>query len=243
MTGDPNSHFPTTRFSAVKGIRNADAETRRRSWDALIAVYWRPSYKYVRIRWKLDPEQAQDAIQSFFLTAFEKQYLADFDPSMARFRTYLRICLDRFIMKQQQSSERLKRGGDIEHLSLDFASADSELNRLAASATERPDQLFDQEWVRSILVLSIHKFRATCMEQEKEIYFRLFERYDLGDDTSLTYALLGEQFALSVETVTNYLAWARRQFRQTVLETIAELTGNEEEYREEVLAVLGIKLT
>lgn len=243
MTGDPNSHFPTTRFSAVKGIRNADVETRRRSWDALFAVYWRPSYKYVRIRWKLDPEQAQDAIQSFFLTAFEKQYLADFDPSIARFRTYLRICIDRYVMKERQASERLKRGGDFEHLSLDFASADSELSRVAASAIEQPDQLFDQEWVRSILVLSIHKFKASCSEQEKEVYFKLFEKYDLGDDVSLTYAQLGEQFALSVETVTNYLAWARRQFRQTVLETIAELTGNEEEYREEVLAVLGIKLT
>jgi RNA polymerase sigma factor (sigma-70 family) len=242
MNGDLPSHFPTTRFSAIKGLRDDDADRRRVSWDALISVYWRPSYMYARIRWRLESDQAQDLVQSFFLTAFEKQYLTDFDPTAARFRTYLRTCLDRFIMKEQRAVERIKRGGQAEHLSLDFASADSELHRQAASAKDRPDQLFDKEWVRSILVLSIHKFKAVCDEHQREIQFKLFEIYDLGDDETLSYAQLGERYGLSEATVTNYLAWARRQFRQTVLETIAELTANEEEYREEVLAILGIKL-
>lgn len=242
MDLDDPSNFPTTRFSAIKGLRDENPDRRRVSWDALISVYWRPAYKHLRIRWHLDSDNAQDLIQSFFMTAFEKQYLEDFDPTQARFRTYLRTCLDRFVQKEQAAANRLKRGGQFEHRSLDFAAAERELINIAADSSSNPELIFDQEWVRSILVLSIHKFKYHCDTNDKLTQFQLFQTYDLGDSDAMTYATLAAQFSLSEDTVTNYLAWSRRQFRQTVLETIAELTANEEEYREEVLTVLGIKL-
>ncbi len=242
MTLDGPSQFPTTRFSAIKGLRDTDPERRRVAWDVVISVYWRPAYTHLRMRWKISPESAQDIIQSFFLTAFEKQYLGEFDPGKARFRTYLRLCLDRFVMKENESSSREKRGGDAEHTSLDFASAEKELSTLAAGPEYNPEQLFDREWVRSILMLSILKFRQQCETDDKQIHFKLFEAYDLSDQGDLSYAQLAAHYGLTETTVTNYLSWARRQFRQTVLETIAELTANEQEYREEVMAVLGIKL-
>lgn len=242
MLPDDPSHFPTTRFSAINGLRDSDPDRRRVSWDAVISVYWRPAYKHLRIRWNVSPEHAQDLIQSFFLAAFEKQYLTDYDPSKARFRTFLRTCLDRSVMKAQTASERIKRGGEYEHTSLDFASAEREIATIAAGPQYQPDQIFDREWVRSILVLAIHKFRLLCETEEKQIHFQLFEAYDLADNNSLSYADMAAQHALNEATITNYLAWARRQFRQTVLDTIAELTSNEQEYREEVMAVLGIKL-
>jgi hypothetical protein len=46
--------------------------------------------------------------------------------------------------------------------------------------------------------------------------------------------------SVPVTQVTNYLAWARREFRRIVLEELRELSGSEEEFRREARALLGV---
>ena len=45
---------------------------RRAAFGALTQAYWRPAYHYLRVQWHLEPAKA-------------------------RFRTFLRVCLDRFV--------------------------------------------------------------------------------------------------------------------------------------------------
>ena len=51
---------------------------------------------------------------------------------------------------------------------------------------------------------------------------------------------LAQELGVSVTDVTNYLSFARREFRRTVLEKLREITASEEEYRMEARAVLGV---
>ena len=46
-----NSRFPSTRLSIVAGVGSRDPHTKRRSFEALAQAYWRPVYKYLRLRW------------------------------------------------------------------------------------------------------------------------------------------------------------------------------------------------
>ena len=41
----------------------------------LIEAYWKPVYKYLRIKWHLDPDEAADLTQDFFTNALEKDVL------------------------------------------------------------------------------------------------------------------------------------------------------------------------
>jgi hypothetical protein len=82
--------FPATRRSVIERIRADDPEVRRTAFGDLAAGYWRPSYHYLRLHWRLPPEAAEDAVQAFFAVAFEKGYVERYDPSKARFRTFLR---------------------------------------------------------------------------------------------------------------------------------------------------------
>jgi hypothetical protein len=59
--------------------------------------YWKPSYHYLRLHWRLPAEAAEDAVQAFFAVAFEKNYIERYDPAKAKFRTFLRVCLDQVI--------------------------------------------------------------------------------------------------------------------------------------------------
>src|SRR5262245_25888733 len=80
----PMDRFPTTRISAVQGVRSPDRGVRERALDTLAAAYWRPVVTYVQLRWRRPREEAEDLAQGFFLRALEKDFFARFDPSRAR---------------------------------------------------------------------------------------------------------------------------------------------------------------
>ena len=139
--GGGGGHFPPTHWSAVLAARSDDPGERSRALDLLIAAYWKPVYKYIRIRWNKPREDAQDLTQEFFTRVIEKGFLDRYDPAKARLRTFLRVCVDGMVANEAKAAGRLKRGGDAVHLSLDFDSAETELGRAeAARLLQLPDR-------------------------------------------------------------------------------------------------------
>lgn len=232
--------FPTTRRSAVAAIQGSDPDERGRALEVLIATYWKPIYKYVRLKWNAPPEDAQDLTQGFFARAIEKDFFRGYDSSKGSFRTWLRTCVDGYATNQRKAAGRIKRGGGTSTIALDFESAEGELREHPLPAGLSLDEYFHNEWVRSLFSLAVEDLRALCDAQGKQAHFELFERYDLDPREGISYAQLGADFHLPVTSVTNYLAWTRREFRRIVLERIRELTATEREYRAEARAVLGV---
>ena len=68
----------------------------------------------------------------FFAAAFEKSHLDSYDATRAHFRTFLRVCVDRFVANQRAASQTQKRGGGITMRSLDFPGAERDLDVRAA---------------------------------------------------------------------------------------------------------------
>lgn len=61
-----------TRHSLVLAAQSNDPATRSRAIEAIAAAYWRPVYKYVRMKWKIAPEDAADFTQEFFTRLLER---------------------------------------------------------------------------------------------------------------------------------------------------------------------------
>ena len=238
--GGPLHKFPATDHSAIINARSDDQLVRRRAFDTILASYWKPAYKYIRLKWHSDNEDAKDLTQGFFAHAFEKNYFATYDARKASFQTYLRTCLDGFVANERKAGQRLKRGGDMDHYQLDFAAAEDELARHASSSLS-PEDYFHREWVRWMFTLAVDAFRQRCAESGRSLHFQLFERYDLSDDNrEVSYASLAKEFGLEPATVNNYLAGARRDFRRLVLEKLREITATDEEFRTEARSLLGV---
>jgi RNA polymerase sigma factor (sigma-70 family) len=232
--------FPTTRWSLIVAARSAKHDERRRAFEILIAAYWKPVYKYVRLRWERDSEEAKDLTQEFFFRLLDKDFLAKYDPQQARLRTFLRMCVDRLIANEDKASRRLKRGGNVQFLSLDFEAAEGELQHTEISSPALREDFFAREWIRSIFSLSLERLRRECEQRGKGIHFRLLEFYDIeGAGRELTYEEVARQFGVKTSDVTNYLAYARRQFRRIVLEQLRQMSGSEEEFRREARMILG----
>jgi RNA polymerase sigma factor (sigma-70 family) len=235
--------FPITSHSAIVAVRSEEIPVRQRAFERIVESYWKPAYKYIRIKWQASNEDAKDLTQSFFATAIEKNYFASYDASKASFRTFVRTCLDHFVANQRKSEQRLKRGGDVDHYSLDFNAAEHELSAHGFVSEMTPEAYFHREWVRHLFALTIEALRAHYADKGSSVYFELFERYDLAeDDSAVSYASLAREFGLTTTDVTNYLAAARKEFKKTVLAKLREITATDDEFRGEARALLGVEI-
>ncbi len=230
--------FPTTHVSALLALRSASVGDRQRAWSALVAAYWRPAYKHVRVRSHRSREDAEDLVQAFFTRALEKEFFADYAPDRARFRTYLRLCLDRFVANEDKARLRRKRGGGATMLELDFDAAELELSALDASI----DDVFEHEWRRTMFALGIEALREHCLATGRAACFRTFERYDLSDtDERPTYEALARELGVPVTTITNHLSLARRELRRLVIEQVEQLTASHAETAAETRELFGLQ--
>lgn len=185
----------------------------------------------LRRQWSLDLPDAEDLAHDFFAHALEREWLARYDRAKGRFRTFLRTCLQDFARTAHEAAHRLKRGGHLVAVPLDETSA---------SADADVDRLFEQEWVRSVMTISLERLRSECEAAGRRKAFDVFHAHDVdGADDPPRYADLAGRFDIPVTQVANYLHWARTRFRGHVLDTLRALTGSDAEFREEARALLG----
>ncbi len=234
--------FPATRASLVADLSAGAPDVRDRARARVVETYWKPVYKYLRLRWRLQPEDAEDLTQGFFASALERGWLERYDAERARFRTWLRLGVDGHAANQRKAASRLKRGGAIAHVPVDFESAEAEVLRADAPAPGDPEELFRREWVRSLFALAVEDLRAKLDGTGRTAAWRAFERYDLDGPPpggKLTYADLARDLEVPVTKVTNDLHAARRAFRECVLARLAGLCATPEEFRDEARSLLG----
>lgn len=222
--GGPHEQFPSTQVSlleaAASGLPNE-------ALDRVLALYWKPVYRFIRLKFHKDNEDAKDLTQGFFAAALQRDFIARFDPAKASFRTYLRMAVERFAANQHAAAHRQKRGGAVE-----FEPVDEQ-----AVAGESAEQAFEREWQRQLFSLALDDLRAHCEEAGKQIRFQVFRAYDLADDERPSYAELAARHGIPETSVTNYLAWVRRMLRGFVTERLRGTTSGAQELREEMRRV------
>jgi DNA-directed RNA polymerase specialized sigma24 family protein len=134
------------------------------------------------------------------------------------------------VRNARAAERRVKRGGDM----------------LAVPLTGQepaPEELFEREWVRSVLADALRTMQIQFAAKGREIAYRVFLRYDVeGAElaTRPTYAELAAEFDVPVSQITNYLAAARKALRLAVLDRLRTLTATQEELRRETAALLGV---
>lgn len=228
--------FPPTRVSVVASLSDRDESTRRAAADVLVRAYWGPVAALLELRWKLERADAEDLTQDFFAEALQRDWFAPYDPARARFRTFLRMCVDRFAANADKARKRLKRGGGVPDEPL------TEADVAGAHAPDEFDARIRDEWVRGVLSLALDNMRAAAAAAGKQTQVAVFVAYDVDDppdETRPSYRALAERFGIPETQVTNYLAWSRREFRRHVLDALRALAGNDAEFREDARDLLG----
>jgi RNA polymerase sigma-70 factor (ECF subfamily) len=238
-------YFPLTRLSVLAAAGSPDGTERARALEILFSSYWKPVYKYIRLKFSQSPQDAQDLTQGFFAELLERQLLSRFDPAKSRLRTYLRLCADSFALNELKAASRKKRGGEFAHVALDFSAAEDELRAQAIDPASIPspesvEDFFEKEWIRSLFSAAVEELRGVCEAREKQKAFQLFEAYDLAGEENISYGELAARFSLPLTEVNNQLAWARREFRLIASARLRALCGSEEEFAQEAKTLFGV---
>ena len=216
--------FPATCHSAIVRLHEGDEAVRRQSYEVIIGAYWQPVRQYLRLQWSENEADAEELAQAFFSKAIESGTFLRYAAEKGTFRTYLRSCLDHFVLNARNKASRRQP------VPLDFD---------VAARQAGPEELFHREFVRSLFHLAVEDLRGT----EDPLRFEIFERYDLSEDeVRPTYHELATQFGVTVVSITNYLAAMRRAFRKAVLKRLQELTATEREFQAEARDILGVDI-
>jgi RNA polymerase sigma factor (sigma-70 family) len=222
--GGAGDRFPSTQPSLLDAVTTG---LPNEALERVIALYWKPVYRFIRLKFHKNNEDAKDLTQSFFTSSLQRDFFARFDPGKASFRTYLRMAVERFAAGQHAASRRQKRGGDIE-----FEPVEEQ-----AVTSESPEQVFEREWQRQLFALALEDLRSHCEGCGKQLQFQIFEAYDLAEDQRPSYAGLAARHCIAESAVTNHLAWARRTLRGFVTQRLRCVTSGERELREEMRRV------
>lgn len=233
--------FPATRLSVLVDARASDPVVRARSLELLAQGYWAPVYKHIRLRWRRAETDAEDLTQGFFAAAIERDFFASYAAEKGRFRTFVRVCVDRFVSDDQKAGRRQKRGGGVRPVSFDVASAEAELALIPVDAD--PDAVFERELRKNLFKLALISLRAELTARGQSRHLQVFERYDLHrEEDRPSYADLAAELGVKVTDITYSLHQARAAFRRHVQARLRELTVSDAEYELEALA-LGVGAT
>ena len=226
--------FPSTRWTVVELAGQPDGTAQFGALGALLANYRPPMLTYLRWRWSMSAEQAEDVVQSFILKkVLEKRLLARADRERGSFRAFLRKALDYFAIDLWKAKKAVDGAVPLEEVEQRLSSDDGGMD------------VFDEAWVREVLAEAAGRMREMCQREARDEIWGIFEARVLApavDGTrAASYEILMERFGIQTPgQAHNLLVTAKRWYERCLKDVIAEYApGQEEDEIRELIAIVA----
>ena len=162
--------FLTTHWSLIDQAQ-AKEEGNRALIGLLLNKYWKPVYCYLR-RKGYDNEQAKDLTQGFFHeVVLGRGLIQKADQSRGRFRSYLLLALNRYVINVREEETARKRIPPERLVSLDMIDPPD----LPPSVIQsEPEEAFNYAWVSALLEQVLDEVQAKCQERDLTLHWQVF---------------------------------------------------------------------
>lgn len=239
------SPFPETSLSLYQRVLSDGPAESRAALEEFFQRYWYPMYAFMRARGATH-DDASDLVQGFILSELlEREQIKEWNPERGRLRTFLKVALDRFRLKEYRRESAKKRGGPKAetHVSMDFEWAEG---RYANTAIDHdsPDKIFEKEWAEATInqVLSMLASRYSDKDKLKE--FQLLCRNlsaRAGDGDHVKYSEIAAELGTTENNVKQKMITFRDQFKRAMESVVAE-TAAAGEVEDEVAFVSNLMM-
>lgn len=234
-------HFVTTRWSVVMAAGHHSSPHSEQALAELCRAYWYPLYAYVR-RLGRSKEDAEDLVQSFFARFLEGNYLEGLTAERGRFRSYLLGSLKHFLANERDRANRQKRGGGVQHLSLDWQSAD-ERYRIDPPDPSSPEKAYDREWAVALLERVVGRLSDECAAAGKGALFEQARGYLMVGEMAVPHAEAARALGMEEGAVRVAIHRLRKRYRELLGDEIGQTLSDPalvaEELRSLQAAVAG----
>ncbi|HEY7117361.1 MAG TPA: sigma-70 family RNA polymerase sigma factor [Tepidisphaeraceae bacterium] len=232
--------FATTRWSMVLTAAHRSSPGSADALAELCRTYWYPIYAFVR-RQGRSHEAAQDLTQEFFARMLEKRYIDEVGPEKGRFRTFLMVCLKRFLANEWDKAQAQKRGGGKAVLSIDFEDADGRYV-LEPGHEVTAQRIFERRWALTVLERSLASLAAEFERSGKSALFEALKVYLVGEVGAPPYEEMAKRLGMSEGAVKVAVHRLREKYRAALRAQIAATVEREEDVDreiEELFSALG----
>jgi len=228
--GGTGAVFLTTHWSLVEQAGSDEALV-----GSLLEKYWKPVYCYLR-RQGYHNEDAKDLTQGFFQDiVLGHDLIGKADQSKGRFRSYLLMALDRYLINVRQKETAQRRIPKDRLAALDAL----EVSELPAAISEAsPEESFNYAWVSTLLEEVLQQLESQCQSDGTSTHWYLFrERVLLPILDGASPCSLSQLCArYGVEDTTkasNMIVTVKRRFRTILQKRLRSLVTSDEQVREE----------
>jgi len=228
-----SSHFGETRWSLVGRVGHEDAQVRHGAMASILRRYLSPLRSYLIVRKRIDPDRADDLLQEFVADkVLGAGILSKAVREKGKFRTFLLVALDRFVLNQIRDQNAAKRAPENGLASLADEAA-------ASDDGARPGSEFDLDWARTVLEDALARMRETCRRAGRSALWNVFRDRVVGpalDGTEPSaYAELAERYSFrSPAEAANVVLTGKRMLIRFLREVVGEYTSDEAEVDEEI---------
>jgi len=169
--GGTGEVFLTTHWSLIQGVDSSSKDKSRALIGLLMNRYWKPIYCYLR-RKGCDNEQAKDLTQGFFHeVVLERHLIENADAAKGRFRSFLLMALDRYLVNVQQRETAQKRMPKGKLVPIDMVEPPELPGTLMSSTAE---YAFCYAWISDLLERVLQQVEAKCYEDGKTVHWCIF---------------------------------------------------------------------
>lgn len=200
----------------------------------LCAAYWFPVYAYVRRR-SSSKEDAEDLTQGFFAKLLERGDIAGLRRENGKFRAFLLAAMKHHLANDHDRRQRLKRGGGVTHLSLDWHEADCRF-LVADESGLPPDACYDRAWATTLLerVLAL-----LGDEVDDPARFARLRPYLTLDRDEISYPEAAAAIGMEPGAVRVAVHRLRKRYRALLREEIARTLAYPAQVEDELSALMA----
>ncbi len=226
-----NSVFPPTSWTLILNAGGPDSSSKQDALGHLFSIYRNPIYVFAR-RLGLSHDDAEDAIQSFFLVLVEKDLVAGAEASKGRFRNFLSTCFHHHVIQTWKKKHTQKRGGNHEHVEFDDA---DHLGAAVAAASDgkTPAESYDHACAVALFESALAEMAGEWAKRGKPGPFAILKPILTLEEGKIPIAELARRLNVSEGTAKAQAFHFRKQFgeilRRLVLETLVNPLDLEDE--------------
>lgn len=238
--GGVGEAFLTTHWSIIENVGSSDEDRNRALIGLLLSKYWKPVYCYLR-RKGHDNEQAKDLTQGFFHeVVLGRSLIQKADQSKGRFRSFLLIALNRYLITARTGQAAQKRIPKSKLVPLDVIDL-PELRQAASELT--PEDSFNYAWVSSLLEQVLGEVEAKCHEDGKTVHWHVFHDRVLDPimekKEPLSMKEICRKYAVESETrASNMMVTVKRRFQTALRNHLRSLVVSEGQVEEELAEIM-----
>jgi RNA polymerase sigma factor (sigma-70 family) len=227
------AHFHTTDWTIIlQAAESRVPATSQRALSDFCEAYWPPLYTFVRRR-GYSPSDAQDLVQGFFAHLLKQNTLRRVDRDKGKLRTFLLGSLQHFLANEYDRNQTLKRGGGIQHLSIEDQLPATEA--ALAEETHLDDTAsYDQAWLTTLVSRAWQQLERECVAEGKGQILQELGPYLRGGSIRPDQQEIATRLKVPFGTLRTILRRLRQRYREILRQEIGRTVSDPSQVDDEL---------